>query len=84
MINCDVLGAGTLGDCSDERVLASLVERLCGSLAGDLAGDGVCAKQVVVKVKRSDFTVRQHSFSLVTPTSSADEIAHVAVKLLHR
>ena len=41
-------------------------------------------RQVVVKVKRSDFTVKQHSTSLVTPTSSAVDIAQVAVRLLHR
>ena len=39
-----------MGDCSDQRVLASLIERLCGNLAGDLAGDGVCAHQVAVVV----------------------------------
>ncbi len=73
-----------MGDCSDERVLAALVEKLCVSLAADLAGDGVCAKQVVVKLKRSDFTVRQHSFTMLMPTSSAADIAPVALRLLHR
>jgi hypothetical protein len=76
--------AGTLGDCSDVKVLQALVERLCSSLAQDLIGDGVCAGQVVVKIKRSDFTVKQHTFTLLSPTCSRDELAHVAVKLLHR
>jgi hypothetical protein len=66
------------------KVLASLVERLCRSLAQDLVGDGVCTRQVVVKIKRSDFTVKQHTFTLLSPTCSGDELAHVAVKLLHR
>jgi hypothetical protein len=66
------------------KVLAALVERLCGSLAQDLIGDGVSARQVVVKIKRSDFTVKQHTFTLLSPTCSGDELAHVAVRLLHR
>lgn len=75
--------AGTIGDCSDEKVLASLVERLCRSLAEDLAADCVSAKQIVVKVKRSDFTVKQHSFVLPSPASCADDLAPVALRLLH-
>lgn len=75
---------GTIGDCSDEKVLADLVERLCSSLAEDLAADGVCAKQVVVKVKRSDFTVKQHSFTLPSPVCCAAELSPVAVRLLHK
>lgn len=74
---------GTIGDCSDEKVLASLVERLCRSLAEDLAADGVAAKQIVVKVKRSDFTVKQHSFMLPSPVSCAEDLAPVALRLLH-
>jgi hypothetical protein len=66
------------------KVLAALVERLCGSLAQDLIGDGVSARQVVVKIKRSDFTVKQHTFTLLSPTCSGDELALVAVRLLHR
>ncbi len=76
--------AGTLGDCSDAKVLAALVARLCGSLAHDLIRDCVCARQVVVKIKRSDFTVKQNSFTLLSPTCSGDDLAHVAVKLLNR
>jgi hypothetical protein len=76
--------AGTLGDCSDAKVLAALVERVCGSLADDLIRDRVCARQVVVKIKRCDFTVKQNSFTLPSPTCSGDDLAHVAVKLLYR
>ncbi len=75
---------GTLGDCSDVKVLASLVERLCGSLAEDMSVDSVCAKQVILKIKRSDFTVKQHSVTLLSPTSSATDLADVAVKLLQK
>lgn len=66
------------------KVLASLVERLCGSLAEDLASDSVCAKQIILKVKRSDFTVKQHSMTLMSATSCAAEFAPVAVRLLHK
>ncbi len=79
-----MLTAGTIGDCSDENVLANLVERLCGSVAEDLAADGAFAKQIVVKVKRSDFTVKQHSFTLPTPASSAADFAPVALRLLRK
>lgn len=76
--------AGTLGDCSDVKVLAGLVERLCCSLAEDLASDGVCTKQVIVKVKRSDFTVKQQTTTLLSPTACAADLALVAVKMLHK
>ncbi len=60
------------------------MERLCGSLAEDLTSDGVCTKQVIVKVKRSDFTVKQHTTTLLSPTACAADLAHVAVKMLLR
>ncbi len=76
--------AGTLGDCSDVKVLSDLVERLCCSLAEDLASDGVCTKQVIVKVKRSDFTVKQQTTTLLSHTACAADLALVAVKMLHK
>ena len=65
-------------------MLESLVERLCSSLSQDLATDGVHARHIVLKVKRSDFTVKQYSFSLPCATSSAVDLTHVAVRLLHK
>jgi hypothetical protein len=49
-----------------------------------LAADSVCAKQIVLKIKRSDFTVKQHSFTLPSAASSAADFAPVALRLLHK
>jgi DNA polymerase-4 len=63
-----------------ERVLADLVQRLCGTLT-----EQQCAGRTVgIKVRLDDFSTHTRARTLAEPVASADRVGPVALELLRR
>ncbi len=63
-----------------ERILARLVEQLCGALQAN----GRSGRTVGIKVRLDDFSTHTRARTLPEPVAAADRVGPVAVELLRR
>jgi DNA polymerase-4 len=63
-----------------ERILASLVERLCDGLASN----GRSGRTVGIKIRLDDFSTYTRARTLPQPVARAEEVRPVALELLRR
>lgn len=68
-------------DVDDDAPLAEALAHVCGVVAARLAGAGLAARTVTVKLKYHDFRVRTRSHSPVTPVADEAELFAVAEAL---
>ena len=69
-------------DIADDASLEQELLRLASRVAGDLRGDGLCARTITVRLKDHDFTSRSAARTLDEPVESDRVIYAVARELL--
>ena len=72
----------TFGDCAAAPELRAKCRSLCESVAADLAGEGLLARTITLKLKLHTFEVRQKGVSLPRATADVAVIAATADALL--
>lgn len=74
----------TFRDMSDQDQLERKCREICERLASDLAAAQAGARNVTLKLKLTDFSVRSRSMSLASTISTSDQLFDIAVDILRK